>query len=66
MADEADRSQDRLELEDEIRKRYKFVVLDGPKATGNCLNCGDEVDGDRRWCSPECREDWGLRNKVRR
>lgn len=65
MADEADRSQDRLELEDELRRKYRFVVLDGPPATGNCLNCGEPLDAGKRWCNAECREDWGVRNRVR-
>lgn len=25
---------------------------------GVCLNCGCEVEGDRRWCGPECRDEW--------
>lgn len=25
---------------------------------GLCLNCGSEVDGERRWCDADCREDY--------
>lgn len=27
---------------------------------GMCINpaCGEEIDGDGRWCSPECRDEW--------
>jgi len=27
-----------------------------PTGIGICLWCGDDVDGARRWCSPECRD----------
>lgn len=25
---------------------------------GVCLNCGADVEGDRRWCDHECRDQW--------
>ncbi|MDR4518944.1 MAG: hypothetical protein MRK00_16360 [Nitrosomonas sp.] len=31
------------------------------EATGHCLFCGDDVEDGVRWCSPECRDDWEVR-----
>jgi hypothetical protein len=28
------------------------------QATGKCLWCGDPVEGNRRWCCVECRDEW--------
>jgi hypothetical protein len=27
-------------------------------AVGSCLQCDCVLDGDNRWCSPTCRDDW--------
>lgn len=32
------------------------------KATGNCLNCDEPLDDNRRWCDADCRDDWQRRN----
>jgi hypothetical protein len=29
-----------------------------PNGVGFCLNCGAGVDGNKRWCDSECRDDW--------
>lgn len=31
---------------------------EGPAACGQCLNCGEPLEGLRRWCDEDCREDW--------
>lgn len=31
---------------------------DWPTASGHCLNCGEEVEGERRWCDKDCARDW--------
>jgi hypothetical protein len=31
---------------------------EGPKATGECLNCGEPVASPRRWCDAACRDEW--------
>lgn len=63
MSDDADKAQDRSELEDEIRKRY--VIKDALEVghTGYCLNCGEPLRGEQRWCDPFCRNDWASRQK---
>lgn len=30
---------------------------EGPKANGECLCCGEELEG-RRWCNASCRDSW--------
>lgn len=30
---------------------------------GICLNCGAAVDGLRRWCDVDCRDDWEREQK---
>ncbi len=34
--------------------------------TGCCLNCGTRLRKGRRWCDPECREDWEIRECRKR
>lgn len=49
---------------DKINEFYQNQALskrapEGPPPTGRCLFC-DEIltDTTRRWCGPECRDDW--------
>ena len=35
------------------------------KPTGYCLYCGDSVEGDLRWCSVECRDDYERDQKLK-
>ena len=48
----------------ELEARYREAALsvrkpEGPKATGECLWCGDPVEQGRRWCpGGECRDSW--------
>lgn len=58
MADEADNSQERLEREEELRRLYQKPFVFEILPTGNCLNCGEELSGDKRWCDIHCRTDW--------
>lgn len=61
MSDEADKAQDREELEDQIRRKYtRKPELEVPP-TGYCLNCGEPVKYDMRWCDVFCRNDWAGR-----
>ncbi|SFK92572.1 hypothetical protein SAMN05216302_102135 [Nitrosomonas aestuarii] len=59
--DDADIAGDRIDAERErmiaqARKSQPEAV-----ATGACLFCGDPVEDQMRWCSPECRDDWECR-----
>jgi hypothetical protein len=56
MADEIDRANDLAQqLLDATLTQKKPV---GPSPTGACLWCGEPLPDGRRWCSPECRDDW--------
>lgn len=58
----ADFLDDASEIENNERERLIQKARRQPKilATGHCLWCNIEVEHGRRWCSPECREDWEL------
>lgn len=63
MSDDADLSQSRMELEEEIRRKYQKPLGLEVEATGKCLNCFDPLPDNKRWCSPECHDDWNLRRR---
>lgn len=63
MSDDADRAQDRSELEDTIRKKYIQHPTLEVGHTGYCLNCGEPVKSDMRWCDVFCRNDWANRQR---
>lgn len=31
--------------------------------SGECWHCEEETGTERRWCSPECRDDWEKENE---
>lgn len=52
---------DDLDRAQEIMERQQVEALkarrpEGPKATGECLYCGEEIEG--RWCDAYCRDEW--------
>lgn len=57
MSDEADVTQDRVESEEEARRKYRQDI---PKVrgVGVCLNCGEAVAKGIRWCDRYCRDDY--------
>ena len=64
MSDEADRSQDRMEREDTIRRLYARKPALEAEPTGSCLNCGEDMhELGQRWCDADCREDWSIRQQ---
>lgn len=58
MADQFDQASDREMLERDIAlaeaRKSKQVI----EPTGVCLECGEPVQGDMRWCCKDCRDDW--------
>lgn len=62
MSDDIDKTQERLEIEEMIRRKYANEEI-STKGTGQCLNCGDSISKDRRWCSKECADDWDYYHK---
>lgn len=57
MPDEFDQIQERMEKEEELRRKYtpKPVTL---KSIGKCLYCGTPLTGELRWCDEDCRDDY--------
>lgn len=43
-----------------IKKASTYTRI---KPCGKCLNCGEEVESDLRWCDAECRTDFEYRNE---
>ena len=60
--DLADFAQEAIEQLDAltIKRRPHHA---GPQATGFCLFCGEPLADGRRWCGPECRDDWEVRDQ---
>lgn len=66
MADIVDEANDKaavLLAATLLNHRRKAIVA--TPGIGLCLNCGEDVEGERRWCSPDCRDDWQLEQKRR-
>lgn len=61
MSDDADLSQDRMEKEDALRRKYAPANTLEVDATGACLNCGELVPSGVRWCDKDCQDDWQKR-----
>jgi hypothetical protein len=62
MSDDVDQTQDRLDLEQELRKKYRKAPTP-IKGVGYCLNCGEPLSKDWRWCDQYCRDDYEQRLK---
>lgn len=61
MSDDADVSQDRMEKEAELRKKYAPTSKLEVEANGACHNCGEKVTKGVRWCDKDCQDDWKKR-----
>lgn len=55
--DEIDFAQGEIEyaLLAHLHSAYQLAPVE---ATGACLNCGDAVGPQQRWCDSNCRDDW--------
>lgn len=60
MADEADRSDERIQMV--VDSGVNAASKAPPEAgyLGYCLNCGPQVElpSPKRWCDQGCRDDW--------
>ncbi len=63
MSDEADIAQAHMELEEAMRRKYNKPPEFEVDATGKCLNCFEPLSRGKRWCDPECHEDWDSRRR---
>lgn len=59
MSDDVDRTQERIELEEKLRRQYAQIMPEH-KPTGKCLYCGEKLSEEKRWCDAYCREDFEL------
>lgn len=62
MVDEIDRTENQAGIYHKMNLASSKRPS-GPEPTGACLYCDDPLDGNRRWCSPECRDDWERENR---
>ena len=65
MSDEADVANDHMEKELALLITAARTTQALPPSR-TCLNCGDPVEGGRRFCSKDCQEDSELRVRQRR
>lgn len=64
MADEADRAEIQEQMARDLSIRAAIgKPLDMSNPSGECWNCGEETGIERRWCGPDCRNDWELDNR---
>ena len=77
MSDEADMTQDRLELEAEMMRKFRSEPKREAEPIGKCLNCAEpfvDEDGSElvaggkelRWCDEYCAMDWTKRKQRER
>ena len=62
--DDADRTQERMEIELELRLRNRKTAPE-LAATGSCHNCDEAVLNDAKFCDEDCRKDFERRQKNR-
>lgn len=62
IADQASLVEQRL-LEAALRNSKQNTET--AKPTGYCLYCGEPVEGSKRWCSIECRDDFEQDQKLK-
>ncbi|MGE0383686.1 MAG: hypothetical protein AB7Q97_03095 [Gammaproteobacteria bacterium] len=55
--DYIDQAQEQIEqaLRDALAQRQSAPAV---AATGRCLNCGEPLEPQRRWCNAICRDEW--------
>lgn len=62
MSDAADKTQERIENEERVRRKFQQLDALEVDPTGECLNCGEVMPSiGMRWCDAACRSDWEYR-----
>lgn len=64
MADEADMTSDRMDAEEEFRRRQRAVEAPRLKPSGQCHHC-EEPLRFAVFCDNECRDDWQVAEHAR-
>lgn len=57
MPDELDQIQERMERDEELRKKYTPKPIE-IKSIGKCLYCGESLEDGQRFCDADCRDDF--------
>lgn len=63
MSDEVDMASDQEQAMRDAAIRNASMFTSSQKVCGKCLNCGEELKADLRWCNSDCREDFEHRNE---
>lgn len=58
MTDNVDRANEITEQMQAWQIKKARANTSVANATGYCLNCGEILNGERRWCDVSCRDDW--------
>ena len=66
MADEIDRASDYEQVQRDAAIRSAGMFQSRLKPCGKCLNCGNEVASELRFCDGDCRDDFEYRNEPAR
>ena len=64
MSDDADRAD--AYISGMLHTALTMRRQEGPHATGRCLWCGEPLADGRRWCGPDCRDDWESHHAANR
>jgi hypothetical protein len=59
--DEFDRASDQEQAMRDAAIKNASTVKSALKPCGKCLNCGEEVASELRFCDADCRDDFELR-----
>lgn len=58
MADDIDIASEREQIARDKQIQHIQNKPPAAKSCGVCLECGEAVQGDLRWCDNYCRDDW--------
>ena len=61
MADIIDQANEVAEIH--LKAALSQRMLEGPRAKGQCHNCGYPLLEPYRWCNDDCKEDWEKRQR---
>jgi len=64
MADIADLAQEHIEKHAPYEQLVRRPVP--PPSTGQCLNCGEDLQPGERFCDADCLHDWETRQERAR
>ena len=60
--DDADITEKNREFVERANRYRSLKPIPEAEANGYCLFCDEPVEKERRWCNPQCRDDWQIEN----